>query len=202
MPRAATLAVAIIALLMTGCGEGTEEQIEDADAIEAPERDAPRTAMPRADDPASTARFEAGGDGHVTGVARLYEPAMAVGPGADEPGTPEEGGAMGPAGFRIEVVLDGLESGEHAWHIHDGRCGESAGIAVAMTDLGDMAGISTPLTVRAEDAPARGAAMVRTLSLEDLEAGQYSLRVHASHGEGGPGPVVACADLPGDAATP
>ncbi len=191
--RTWTATIAAFALLATGCADTPERDLGDEDAIEAPDRAPPMTTTPRADHPVHTADFEGMNDAHVTGVVRLYEMRIAGGQAV----SPEEGRPAGPIGFRLEVLLDGLEPGEHDWHIHGGPCGEAAGVVVAMTDLGDMAGISTPLNVRAQDAPARGGAMVRSLSLPDLDEGAYSLRVHASSGESGPGPVVACADLSG-----
>ena len=177
------------------CGERTEDEIQDAEAVESPERPAPVPAIPPADDPVRTVRFEAV-DGHVTGLVRLYTAAEA-GAGADT-GAAEPASGAGPAsGFRLEVTLDGLTEGAHAWHIHEGSCDAQGPVVVAMTPMGEMEGIAAPLTVPAEGAPVRGAATVTGLTLQQLEESDYSLRVHEGSGTQ-PGPVAACADLSGD----
>ena len=169
-------------LLVGGCGEGTEEEIQDAGAVETPDRPAPRTSTPRADDPVRTIRFEAASADHVTGVARLY---------AD---------SAGGAGFRVEVVLDGLGAGDHAWSIVPAPCGEGgAGAAVTLGGTAGGPGAGPPLRAPAEEAPVRGAAHVDhpTVTLAALQDGDYSLRVFEGSGEEA-GAVAACADLDGD----
>ena len=160
-----------VVVLVMHAGDDPEES-----AIEEPDRVAPRPVTPEADNPVSTARFEArGAVEYVVGLARLYE-------GAD--------------GFTVEVTLDGLPAGDHAWHIHQGDCDAGGPIAVALTPAAGQSGLSAPLNVPAEDAPTRGAADVpsSSLSLDQVMAGEYSLHVHASAGDSF-GPTVACANL-------
>lgn len=195
MKTATVLTSAALALALAACGDA--ERVEPAAYRAAADAAARETSAPppRGSGPGRTAPFAAAAGDPVTGVVRIRDLELSFPGGApEESRSPEEGGAQGPAGFIVEVTLGGLPPGRYAWHLHDGPCGEQAGVVVAMTDLGDRQGISTPLEVDDEEQIARGAAMIRSLSLEQVETGRYSLRVHAP-AESGVGPVVACADL-------
>lgn len=125
-------------------------------------------------------RMEADTADEITGNVRVYPPAP-----ADTAG-----------GFRLEVVMDGITAGAHAWHIHSGACARAhAPIAVPFTRTEAEKGLAHPLSA---DAGASARALVSVpaneLPLDSLETGEYSLRVHLGSGVD-PGPPVACADL-------
>jgi Cu/Zn superoxide dismutase len=156
------------------------------------------------------------------GTAGISQPAPPTGvqpgetqPGETQPGEtegaqPEAGTTEGAAtatpsegrGFRLEVTLDGLQQGEHAWHIHSGPCGEEAPVAVAITSTGDQQGLGQPLNVTSEGSSVRSEVEVPAdeLTIEQLQSGQYSVHVHQNGGVDH-GPTVACADLGAGAAT-
>ena len=145
MRRTTALLLALAVAATAGACRDPDEAEEVA--VEAPDRPAPRTTTPRADQPVATPRFQAmEGADHVTGLVRLY-PAGA--PGA----RPEHEGAevaeAAQAGFRIEVVMDGLPDGEHGWAIREGGCDRAGAVVVAMAMDGHD-GIATPLRVEGD----------------------------------------------------
>lgn len=93
----------------------------------------------------------------------------------------------------LKVELSGLEPGEHAWHIHDGPCGEPASVLIPLTSTADMEGVGEPL-VADESGHAIADLPVPPLSDLALGEGKYSLHVHESGGVDH-GATVACATL-------
>lgn len=122
-------------------------------------------------------------DDEITGTARIYADTAV----AD---TVPDGG-----GFRLEVVLDGLTPGAHAWHIHTGECEERGPIAVPLTKTATSRGIAGPLEA---DHGLTARALVTipgdALTLRQLRARPYSLHVHRGT-DLEPGATVVCADL-------
>lgn len=192
MRRITTVGLAL--LLATTAGACGDPDDPEEDAIEVPEESPPLPSSARTDPPTATVRFEAGEAlDHVAGLARLYEgdelvADMAAGPGVEP-----------ISGFRVDVILDGIPTGEHAWHIRRGGCDEQGPVAVAIAPTAEDPGLTGPLTVSGEDAPARGSAYVpdSILTLEAAREGGYTLHVHERAGEI-PGRTIACADLSGE----
>ncbi|HUG41187.1 MAG TPA: CHRD domain-containing protein [Longimicrobiales bacterium] len=105
-----------------------------------------------------------------------------------------ESGTTGQ-GFRVEVSVNGLSQGEHAWHIHSGPCGEEAPVVVAFSPTEDSEGLTNPLNAdESGHAEAEATVPADELTIEGLRAAQHSLHVHAQGGVDH-GPTVACADL-------
>jgi Cu/Zn superoxide dismutase len=209
---------------IAACGGGDEAELDTLDTEEAVEPAAETPGMAEATEPAApqpliTADFqipeEAESTVQITGTVEVYPTESDYGvpapptpaPSEADEGEAEDEGATEPEttataeaspageGFRLEVEIEGLSEGPHAWHIHDGPCGETAGIAVALTTTQDAEGITQPLNATA-GAPASGTVTVAAdrLTLDQLETGEYSLHVHAQGGTDH-GPTVACADL-------
>ena len=103
--------------------------------------------------------------------------------------------SAGAAGFRVEVTLEGLPEGQHAWHIHSAPCGTDGPVVAAFTPTPDMDGLSVPLTTD-ESGRTEGEGTVPSdvLTVDQLRSGQYSLHVHQQEGVDH-GPTLACADL-------
>ena len=158
--------------------------------------------------PILTAAFEAGEGAteaaRVSGTVRVFAAdggADATTPATGAPSaTTTDEGRTGQ-GFRVEVSLNGLSEGDHAWHIHDAPCGQEGPVVVPFSATADEEGLTGDLSVdesgRAEssaDVPAED------LTLDRLQGGQYSVHVHAQGGVDH-GPTVACADLSGTGST-
>jgi hypothetical protein len=96
-------------------------------------------------------------------------------------------GTTGTAGsasepLELHVRVEGLTA-EHAWHIHQGACSqEQAQVVVPFTQ---------PL--RATGGTAEQTAPITQLTQQQLESGQYSVRVHDSTARGAA--TIACADI-------
>lgn len=177
------LAPALAAVALAGCGQAEESDFE---ADEVPVLPAPATPAPDDEEPEVTAGFRSMGDHEVTGRLRVFG-------GDDE-------------GFRLDVALEGLPEGEYAWHIHQGSCDDPGPVAVPLSASGDSDGIAGPLLVSADSGPARGAARVRRLSLDEAISGDYTLHVREG-GQLAEGRTLACAPLsrgaePADTAEP
>lgn len=101
-----------------------------------------------------------------------------------------------PDTFLLTVMLQGVPAGEHAWHIHRGKCDASnAPVAVALSQAGDEPALTGPLTAAA-DSTVNGTVAIPAseITSEQLRSGDYSLRVHSRAGPDH-GPTIACADL-------
>jgi hypothetical protein len=96
-------------------------------------------------------------------------------------------GTTGTAGsasepLELHVRVEGLTA-EHAWHIHQGACSqEQAQVVVPFTQ---------PL--RATGGTAEQTAPITQLTQQQLESGQYSVRVHDSTAQRAA--TIACADI-------
>lgn len=103
------------------------------------------------------------------------------------------------ANLRLEVSIDGLSRGDHAWHIHSGPCNEQAPIVVALSRTEEMTGLTQSLTA---DGTGHTEGTVTVpfddLSPDELATSRYSVRVHA-RGGADHGRTVVCADLAGGA---
>lgn len=179
----------VVAVAVAACGNGEDvpESAIGADTSAAAARQmlSPGSAADLGE-PILTAAFEQVAPDtvdQITGTARLYPESAA----AD---TAAAGG-----GFRLEVIMDGLSPGGHAWHIHRGTCESGGAIVVPFTDVPGMKGFAGPLNADAA-LSARGLVTISasTLPLQALQREPYSVRVHrgAAHD---PGATVACADL-------
>jgi hypothetical protein len=107
-------------------------------------------------------------------------------PGTATPGTATPGTAGSPGeALEVHARLEGLTA-EHAWHIHEGPCSnEQAPVAVPFTE---------PLRATGGIAEQTAPIPQGQLTQQQLESGQYSVRVH----EGGSqqaGATIACADI-------
>ncbi|MEZ4457335.1 MAG: hypothetical protein R2882_12430 [Gemmatimonadales bacterium] len=95
--------------------------------------------------------------------------------------------------LNLEIEGRGLPPGEHAWHVHQGACGSSGEIVIALTATGSQAGLAGPLMVDSTghfDADVAVPALTRTM----VGSEQHSLHVHEAGGTA-PGPTIACATI-------
>lgn len=212
-------ALALIAAT-AACGDEGMDTYE-AEETATPAVEAPATE-PAADAALLTATFEPPENAtetgqQVTGTLRIFpaggaanarqpaQPGQAT-PDATNPDAPTSSAAAPDGemsasstgagqGFRVEVSLDGLSQGDHAWHIHSGPCGEQAPVAVAFSPTADQEGLTQPLTAD-QQGHAEGTVTVPAgeLALDQLQGQEYSVHVHAQGGTDH-GPTVACADL-------
>lgn len=213
-----TGAALLLTAAMAACGGGDDE-IETFDT-DMPAAEEPAGAE-RADVAVMTAQFQApeGSDQTVSGTAMIYRVDGADMSGttatpetpptdqtADQATTDEadmeepretemEAGTAGQ-GWRVEVSVNGLSDGEHAWHVHSGPCGEEAPVVVAFSETSDMEGVAGPLNVRNGTASSQATVPGTELGLEQLQSGEHSIHVHERGGVDH-GPTVACADLTG-----
>ena len=210
------LMAVVFAVTATACETGND----DVELYEGEEAATPAAETQPANAPILTAPFEAGEgateSAQVSGTVRVFAedgtptgtispgtgttPGTATTPATGTPGTAEGTGQAGQ-GFRVEVSLNGLSEGDHAWHIHRAPCGEDGPVVVPFSATPDEEGLTGDLSVdqsgRAEssaDVPAED------LTLDQLRSGQYSVHVHAQGGVDH-GPTVACADLSGTGST-
>jgi len=95
----------------------------------------------------------------------------------------------------LNLVVNGLTAGDHAWHIHSAPCGTDGPIAVPITSAGDQAGIGNPVTV-GEDGSANATVTIPAdrLSQDQIRTGQFSVHVHAGTVEE-MGASVVCAPI-------
>lgn len=100
--------------------------------------------------------------------------------------------------FGINVVLESVPPGEHAWHIHRGSCAvKNAPVALALSGTADMKGITDPLVADESgsvDVTVFVAPVPGKLTLVDLKKEDYSLHVHQRGGMDH-GPSIACATI-------
>lgn len=183
------LAVAALGAFACGDGSNVPEGAIGSDTTDtaAHEMLSPAGGAVELSEPILTAGFqamEADTADEVTGTLRIF-PDTAAAVDAPSPG------------FRLEVVLDGLTPGGHAWHIHSGACGEDAPVVVPFTRTAERQGIAHPLDAdHGETARALVTVPRSQLSLDQLRHGRYSVHVHQRPGIDH-GPTVACADLSG-----
>ena len=203
------LAAVALAASATACDTGND----DVELYEGEEAATPALETEGAGEaPILTAPFEAGEgateSAQVSGTLRLFPEnggaAVTTTPSATEntdPNATTSAAGEGGQGFRVEVSLNGLSEGDHAWHIHEAPCGEKGPVVVPFSATADEEGLTGDLTVdqsgRAESSVEVPAA---DLALDQLRNGQYSVHVHAQGGVDH-GPTVACADLSGVGAT-
>lgn len=188
MSRAIRTRAAVLfgaAVLWAACGEAAEE-VEGPGLLEEVEPLNPP-------DGATTMESAAGLE--VVRVGTFEPAAAAAGPidGHVQLKIPPVGE---PQGLHVDVRVEGLSQGPHAWHIHSGSCaGPAAPVVVAFTPTPELPGLDEPL-VPGPDGVAEEAAFVpeSTLSREQIAAGEYSVHVHRQGGTEH-GPTVACADL-------
>ena len=126
----------------------------------------------------------------TTGTGRTGTGTTGTGTGTTGTGTGGTG-ATGSAttsstgeALELHVRMQGL-SGEHAWHIHQGACSnQQAPVAVPFAQ---------PLRATGGTAEQTAPIPQGKLTQQQLESGQYSVRVHESSSESSP--TIACADI-------
>lgn len=177
------------AILSSACrqeaAQGRGAEMQAADTAAAQEQVAAATAAPALPPPTAepfqTTDFKRGqgaGDKKIEGTLD-----------AIAPDSPELDGTY------LRVRLSGLNPGPHAWHIHNGLCGEVGRIIVAMTFTDTIQGIDRPIVADA-GGNADHTAFVPTdrLSRQRMELRAYSVRVHV-HAGPDYGLSAACARL-------
>ena len=115
-------------------------------------------------------------------------------------------------GATLNVELEGLTPGEHAWHIHQAECGTDGPVVIAFTPTPDMQPVPGALPLIAgEDGRVTAGLVIPQSELDKLqgspmdETGQprdmagdterkFSIHVHQQAGADH-GPTVACANL-------
>lgn len=104
--------------------------------------------------------------------------------------------ADGASAFRVNVSLQNVPAGEHAWHIHQGACGaKDTPVVVPFTEDGDKPAIAAPIAAGADGAVTADVAVpANLLTVDQLRSGDYSLHVHQKTGADH-GPTIACANL-------
>jgi CHRD domain len=127
----------------------------------------------------------------IRGTAEVRRATGTTGTGTTGTGTTGTGttgtgttGTPGSAGEPLElhVRVEGLTA-EHSWHVHTGACSQAqAPVAVPFTQ---------PL--RATGGTAEQTAPLTQLTQQQLDSGQYSVRVHESTARGAA--TIACADI-------
>ena len=215
------LAAMLLVTLTAACGGDAPETFEAEEAA-TPELGDESNAASEA--PVLTGQFQPPADApetnQVSGTVRIFPDAGADGLDAGDSETLEAGEAVAEdeaeletdgelaapttadeRGFRVEVALNGLSEGEHAWHIHSGPCGETAPVVVAFSETQTMDGLAESLEAD-EDGSVESSVTVpaEQLSLDRLQSGEYSIHVHQQGGVNH-GPTVACADLTGGTST-
>lgn len=207
----------LIAVAFAATAAACDTGNDDVELYEGEEAATPAVeTQPAGEAPILTAPFEAGEgateSAQVSGTVRVFaEDHRATGTttpatGAArtdnaEPSATTSGESHAGQGFRVEVSLNGLTQGDHAWHIHEAPCGEKGPIVVPFSATADEEGLAGDLSVD-ESGRAEGSADVpaEDLTLDRVHSGQYSVHVHAQGGVDH-GPTVACADLGGVGST-
>lgn len=95
--------------------------------------------------------------------------------------------------LRLALTATGLEPGDHAWHIHSGPCGSSAGVAIPLSQTAEMEAVVGPLAVD-QTGQAEVTVEVPPLKREMLGTRERSLHIHEKSGIEH-GPSVACATI-------
>ncbi len=154
----------------------------------------PRTS---ADSSASSAQETARPDtmATVSALEAAHSVAFTPGPaGANVTGTVLITGESN-GDTRLEVDLNGLAQGAHAWHVHQAGCDADGPIVLAITDTETLKGIGAAITPDANGhATADVTIPADKLSQQQLHDGQYSLHVHERDGTN-PGQTVVCAPI-------
>jgi hypothetical protein len=101
-----------------------------------------------------------------------------------------------PNGFKVAVSFTGVPEGEHAWHIHQGACGQKdTPVVVPFTEDKDKPAISEPIVATADGNVIKEVAVPGTLlSVQQLRDGDFSLHLHQKTGADH-GPTIGCATL-------
>ena len=203
MRKTLTLFVALALVGGVAACDTEQEEIETMETMETEPAIEPMEDVqpdrPADAQPVMTGEFSAAGDAAgeaISGTVRIY-PDGGTESGTGMEGMDAEAGEAGAGqGFMIQVAIQGLSQGEHAWHIHDAPCGETGSIALALTPTQDREGLADPIqgTQGQDEARASATVPASEMALQQLETGQYSLHVHERGGVDH-GPTVACADL-------
>lgn len=131
MDRVLRVAPLLAGMMIMACGPADDADLDTMPGAEVP--GVPETDLPTTEPTAmeSTAMFEPGPAGaNVSGMVRII-------PSDEE--------------LRLEVQLNGLTEGEHAWHIHNAPCGEEGPIVVAITPTADHPeGVGDPIEAGAD----------------------------------------------------
>jgi len=117
--------------------------------------------------------------------------------GFDAVGTVVLSQAPAGEGMQIQVEVQNVPAGAHAWHIHSASCSDlSAPIVVPFTATVSSDGLTVPIEVSDPVMPVVASALIPAdrLSQEQLNAGVYSLHIHQNAGVEH-GPTIACANL-------
>jgi hypothetical protein len=93
----------------------------------------------------------------------------------------------------LAIVADGLEPGEHAWHIHQGSCEEAGPIRFPLSAAPGFERDVGPLRVD-DERHAEREVEVDGLTPAAVGRSQHSLHIHLTNGEDH-GPSVACAEV-------
>ncbi len=99
--------------------------------------------------------------------------------------------------MQIQVEVQNIPAGAHAWHIHSAFCSDlSAPIVVPFTATASSDGLTAPIEVSDPVMPVVASALIPAdrLSQAQLDAGAYSLHIHQNAGVEH-GPTIACANL-------
>jgi hypothetical protein len=128
-----------------------------------------------------------GTSGTGTGTSGTGTGTSGTGTGTSGTGTGASGTATATGGeaLELQVRIEGLTA-QHAWHIHQGACStQQAPVAVPFTEpLRATSGTPVEQTVPIPS---------DKLTPQQLESGQYSVRVHQSSTPGSA--TIACADI-------
>jgi hypothetical protein len=176
------LVIAVVVAVGAACAprDETEELEEMAPPATETQPIAPEPAadlvVSRADfQPTSTAAGSS-----ISGTAEVRRAS-----GAGTPGTgATAGAAAGGEALEVHVRLQGLTA-EHSWHIHQGACSTArAPVTVSFTQpLQAVAGVAETTAPIPQD----------KLTEQQLQSGQFSVRVHESTRQGAA--TIACADI-------
>lgn len=123
------------------------------------------------------------------------QPIQNVAPGWAVGGTARLNALQGTSDMQLEVSVDGLTPGPHAWHVHVGGCGNPGAVVVPFTTIGGQPGLGQPLVAsETGEATGEGRIPAARLTRQQIESGEFSLHIH-NHDGPNPGRSIACADL-------
>src|SRR5688572_23701154 len=79
----------------------------------------------------------------------------------------------------LELVVSGrgLAPGAHGWHVHEGSCESSRGVAIALSETADMEGITQPINAGA-NGEFEATVDVPQLSRTMVGRGEHSVHIH------------------------
>lgn len=95
----------------------------------------------------------------------------------------------------LELVVRGrgLPPGEHGWHVHNGPCGTSGPVSIALSETADENGITGPIDVNDQGE------FDETVEVPELNRTMVGTQAHSLHIHRNPGanhgPTVACATI-------